>query len=142
MGNCVWTSRQASLNPGTWAAPCGSHLPHAQLSAPLGAHLHPSTKHNIWRGEYVDIFSLPLGETVLNPWAGCGTVTNELEQFKHPTVERSWHNWLSQYNIFMVVIQAQPQRATAPIKDLDTVHRAYSSVFSSAWFKYDEMCCM
>lgn len=29
----------------------------------------------------------------LNAWMGCGSVSKELEQFKHPKVDKNWDNW-------------------------------------------------
>lgn len=44
--------------PGIWASLGGSQLPYAEVSAPLGAQSYPSTKEEMWWGEYVDLFSL------------------------------------------------------------------------------------
>lgn len=58
----------------------GLQHPHAEVSSPFGVHLYPATKENIWRGEYVDLFSLLFRELEPKLWAGFGAVALELEQ--------------------------------------------------------------
>lgn len=58
----------ATIHPGSWNAlshvgagsPAYSagYQPYAEVSGPLGGHLHPATKEMIWRGKFVDLFSL------------------------------------------------------------------------------------
>lgn len=81
----------------------GCH-PHVQVSALLGVHLHPSTRKKIWRGEFMDLFSLLFREPEPKPWTGCGALNRELEQYKCPKVEKNWDNWLSSYTILMAVV--------------------------------------
>lgn len=105
----------ASLDPGTWtvAGVGGSHT-FAEVSAPLGVHLHHTTKHKIWQGEYVAVSSLLFRWPKLKPWTGCVALACEQEHFKHHKVEINWDNWLSWCNIFMaMVVQAKPWRAVA-----------------------------
>lgn len=107
------------------------------MSTPLGEHLHPYNRNKIWRGDYIDLLFFLFREPELKPWAGCGTIAHELEQYKHSEVKRNWNNWLSDYAAYMaVVIQAQPWRASSLIKYQDIVHRAYSFIVGSAWLRY------
>lgn len=95
-----WRSR-----PLSYAAGC---QPYAETSAPSGIHLHPSLEGNIWRGKFVDLFSLLFCEPEPNLWTDCGAINRELEQHKLQNVERNWNNWLSGYIIYMaMVLQAR-----------------------------------
>lgn len=71
-------------NPSTWAFGVGYLHPYAEVSIPLGAHLHLATKEKKWMGEYVNLFSLLFLEPELKPWVSCRMVATEMEQYRHP----------------------------------------------------------
>lgn len=54
--------------PRTVGLPGWVAIMYVELSALLGAHLHPTTK-DIWWDEFADVFSLLPGEPKPKPWA-------------------------------------------------------------------------
>lgn len=52
-------SGTVSLNPGIWANMSGLLHPYAEVSTPLGVHLHPAIKKKIRRGTYVSLSQSP-----------------------------------------------------------------------------------
>lgn len=101
------------------------------MSAPLGPHLHPTTKDKIWWGEFLDLFSLLFRKPEPKPWAGFSADSQELNTFKHHKVYHTWDNYLSGYTNFMAG-SGQYWKALALIKYVDIMHRVYKSFLGSA----------
>ncbi|KAJ1145675.1 hypothetical protein NDU88_011960 [Pleurodeles waltl] len=87
------------------------------LSKPgnLSSHMPLEVKEKIWRGEFVDIFSL------IRPMRREGEAREKdlkdrsLEE-KRPKVEESITNWLFEFNVFMtVMLEKRPQLAVSMI---------------------------
>lgn len=54
----LWMDPYALPYPSCWlSGGAGGNHPYVEASAPLGIHLHPSTKEKIWKGEYIDLCS-------------------------------------------------------------------------------------
>lgn len=86
------------------------------------------------------MFSLLFGELEPKLWVGCCKAARELVQFRHPTVDMNWDNWVSGFTIYLVVVmQAQLWRNPAMVKYFDMVHHAYNSFVGSVWLCYVEM---
>lgn len=101
---------------------------HSEGAVPLGFYLHPATKEKIWRGEFVDVFSLLFRVEPME------------EQDQHPKVERNFDNWLSGFLIYVsVLLQAQLWRGLALIKYMDIILRIRTFFVGPAWLQYDEM---
>lgn len=131
----------------SWQAPGGngtftpSDIPpfaYMERSLALGDHLLPSTKVKIWRGEYIDLFTLLFRDVEVKP--GAKDDPRELEKIKRQQVDKNFDNWLTAYTIYMgVVLQVQPARGPVLVKYLDLIHRAYKEYAGAAWLRYDEM---
>ena len=120
-----------------YASAKGSLIPYGSLSTPVGYHLHPSTKEKIWKGEYIDIFSLLFREEEQKDKDK--DKDKEQERIRKKKVERTWANWLAGFLIFIgVVLQKHPDKAPVLIKYLDLIFRCYSEYLGPAWLSYDE----
>lgn len=105
--------------------------PYGGVDLPLGGHLALSVKEKIWRGEYVDLFSLLQAEP--EPVRKVGKPERDQESMKKR------RSWLYGYCIYMaVVVQLHPKRAPALIKYLDIIHRILRDFGGQAWLQYDE----
>lgn len=100
---------------------------------PLGAHLKPEVKEKIWKGEYVEIFSLlPLEKFNLD-------LANPEETSKYPLIPRTFSNWLQAYAILASVIgEKEPENCSALFCYLDTIAEANRVYGGVAWLRYDE----
>lgn len=75
---------------------------YAELSSLFGVPLHPTMKKKIWKGEYIDYFSLLFREPEPKVWPGGGAVAQELEQYQCPKLETKWMAELGvrQYHLY------------------------------------------
>ncbi|KAL8221657.1 UNVERIFIED_CONTAM: hypothetical protein K2H54_073610 [Gekko kuhli] len=64
-----------------------------------GDHLLQATKAKIWRGEYVDMFTLLFRDVELK--ASMWDDPRELEKIKRMQIDKNFDNWLSAYTIYM-----------------------------------------
>ena len=81
-------------------------LPFREETLPLINYLLPATKENIWRGEYVDIFSLLTLESEKD---SDKEVDTEKERARKKSPSRPCANWLSEFIIYTgVIIKIQP----------------------------------
>lgn len=98
----------------------------------LGGHLVLSEKEKIWRGKYVDVFSLL--HTEPEPVLQVRDVQKDQEQLKKCKIDRNFTNWLYEYSIYMmVVLQMHPQKALALIKYIDLIHLRSAHDLSLDW---------
>lgn len=115
---------------------------YAEVSEPLGSHLSASTSDEIWRGKFVDLFSLLFRERNPKLWVAGFPMAREHEQYRHPKGGRTQDSWLSGYTIYATVLmQTQPWKCVAIMKYLDIIHRDYSSYVGATWLQYDETFC-
>lgn len=111
--------------------------PYGDVSLPLGGHLALSVKEKIWRGEYIDMFSLL--HTEPEPVPKVGEPVRDTELTRRRKIDRNWTNWLYGYTIYMAVVtQIYPKKAGALIKYLDIIHRTLRDFGGQAWLHYDE----
>ncbi|XP_070618016.1 uncharacterized protein [Erythrolamprus reginae] len=95
------------------------------IDAPLGFHLLPATKEKIWRGEYVDIFSLLYRE--------------EEEDSDRPTVKENLDAWLYSFMIYhAVVIEKDLSRSPELVNYQNIILRMYFEYGGNAWLQYDK----
>ncbi|XP_061486363.1 uncharacterized protein LOC133386672 isoform X1 [Rhineura floridana] len=126
----------SSSSPAYLPLPHGVY-PQGDTSLLLGDHLLLGTKEKIWRGEYIDLFTLLFCETEVK--LKDGQEVKEREAAITRKVDRVWPNWLNAYTIYMgVMTQAYPSRALSMIKYQDIVHRAFREFSGTAWLWYDQ----
>ncbi|XP_072215707.1 uncharacterized protein [Excalfactoria chinensis] len=98
--------------------------PYVGLRRPLGYQLAKATKERIWRGEFIDLFSLL--HTELTP-----------EHSPHPgdTLDQ----WVSAFLVYAsVVCEKHPARCGAMFKYLDTIRKLHATYGGNSWMNYDE----
>jgi len=98
--------------------------PYVGLRRPLGYQLAKATKERIWRGEFIDLFSLL--HTELTP-----------EHGPHPgdTLDQ----WVSAFLVYAsVVCEKHPARCGAMFKYLDTIRKLHATYGGTSWMNYDE----
>ncbi|KAJ1080161.1 hypothetical protein NDU88_000381 [Pleurodeles waltl] len=109
------------------------------LSRPgkLAAHVAPDIKEKIWKGEFVDIFSLiraKRGE--LETKEKDAKALSSID--KKPKVEESITNWLFGFNVFMsVMLKKKPESGIAMICYANKILRAHHMYGGNAWLEYD-----
>ncbi|KAL8221088.1 UNVERIFIED_CONTAM: hypothetical protein K2H54_058770 [Gekko kuhli] len=135
---CRETTGQAPSWVGDTINPAAD-LPHKNMkrSLPLGDNLLQAIKTKIWRGEYVDMFTLLFRDVELkanmrdDPW--------ELEKIKRMQIDKNFDNWLSAYTVYMgVVLQAYSDRGARLVEYLNLIHRTYKAYAGAGWLQYDE----
>lgn len=131
---CGDLSRSANFS---WEDSGINERPYGSVDLPLGGHLALTVKEKIWRGEFVDLFSLL--HTEPEPVPKVGEPERDQETVKKRKIDRNWTNWLYGYCIYMaVVVQLHPKKAPALIKYLDIVHRTMRDFGGQAWLQYDQ----
>ncbi|KAL8221296.1 UNVERIFIED_CONTAM: hypothetical protein K2H54_064274 [Gekko kuhli] len=107
-------------------------------SLPLGDHLLQAKEAKIWRGEYVEMFTLLFRDVEVK--ASVRDDPRELEKIRHKQVDKNFDNWLSAYTIYMgVVFQAYPDQGSVLVKYQDVIHHAYKEYNGATWLCYDEL---
>lgn len=71
-------------------APLLSPMLYGEEALPLGDHLAPAVKEKIWKGEYVDLFSLLHREP--EPESKAGQYTQEQQTVRKPKIDLNWTN--------------------------------------------------
>lgn len=111
------------------------------FEGPLGAHLKQEVNEQIWRGEYVEIFSLlPLENFILDRGKlDYSKKEEEEEKWKYRLIPRSFANWLQVFAILASVIgERAPENCSALFCYLDAIGKAYRVYGGLAWLRYDE----
>lgn len=112
-------------------------ISYGDIALPLGGHLALSIKEKIWRGEFVDIFSLLQVEP--EPVQRIGEPLRDQEVVRQRKIDKNWTNWLNGYFIYAsVVLQMYPSKAVALFKYADIIHRAFRDYSGPAWASYDQ----
>ncbi|XP_061220596.1 uncharacterized protein LOC133218287 [Neopsephotus bourkii] len=98
--------------------------PYVGLRRPLGYKLAKATKERIWRGEFIDLFSLL--HTELAPEYG-------------PRPGDTLDQWVSAFLVYASVLcEKHPARCGAMFKYLDTIRKLHATYGGTSWMNYDE----
>lgn len=94
------------------------------LRRPLGYQLAKATKERIWRGEFIDLFSL---------------LHTELAPEHGPRPGDTLDQWVSAFLVYAsVVCEKHPARCGAMFKYLDTIRKLHATYGGTSWMSYDE----
>ncbi|XP_053912341.1 testis-specific gene A8 protein-like isoform X1 [Cuculus canorus] len=142
--NPRWLERQAALGAAAAAAatasPCAEAAsagpaaaqaeseapatPYVGLRRPLGYKLAKATKERIWRGEFIDLFSL---------------LHTELAPEHGPRPGDTLDQWVSAFLVYASVLcEKHPARCGAMFKYLDTIRKLHATYGGTSWRSYDE----
>ncbi|KAJ1178040.1 hypothetical protein NDU88_003289 [Pleurodeles waltl] len=109
------------------------------LSRPgkLAAHVAPDIKEKIWKGEFVDIFSLIRAKKRDVETKDKGAKASSSSD-KKPKTEESNMNWLFGFNVFMsVMLERKPETGIAMICYPNKILKAHHMYGGNAWLEYD-----
>ncbi|KAM3929154.1 uncharacterized protein RB166_006940 [Leptodactylus fuscus] len=110
------------------------------FEGPLGVHLKPEVRERIWKGEYVEIFSLlPLEKFNLDRVKPDECKKEEEERRRYRLIPRTFSNWLQAFCILASVVgERAPEDCSALFCYLDSIGDAYRVYGGNAWLRYDE----
>lgn len=110
------------------------------FEGPLGAHLRADVREKIWKGEYVEIFSLlPLEKFNLDRVKPDESKKEEEERRRYRLIPRTFANWLQAFAILASVVgEKTPEHCSALFCYLDAIGEAYRTYGGNAWLRYDE----
>ncbi|KAJ1084197.1 hypothetical protein NDU88_004349 [Pleurodeles waltl] len=109
------------------------------LSRPgkLAAHVSTEVKEKIWKGEFVDIFSLIRAKRTKfegkekEPKSSCYVE-------RKPKIEENITNWLFGFNVFMsILLRKKPELGTSLIYYENKILKAQHTYGGLAWLEYD-----
>lgn len=105
----------------------------------MGAHLKPEVRDRIWRGDYVEIFSLlPLEKFNLDHIRPDESKKDEEERRRY-LIPHTFSNWLQAFAILASVMgEKAPEHCSALYCYLDAIGEAYRVYGGNAWLRYDE----
>ncbi|KAJ1090814.1 hypothetical protein NDU88_003943 [Pleurodeles waltl] len=109
------------------------------LSRPgkLAAHVAPEIKEKIWKGEFVDIFSLVRAKRREVETKEKDTKSSAFGE-KKQKIEENITNWLFGYNVFMtVMLEKKPEIGIAMIFYANKILKAHHAYGGNAWLEYD-----
>ncbi|KAJ1191867.1 hypothetical protein NDU88_001181 [Pleurodeles waltl] len=109
------------------------------LSRPgkLAAHVSAEVKEKIWKGEFVDIFSLIRAKRREVEVKEKETKSSSNLERK-PKVEENITNWLFGFNVFMsVLLEKKPELGTSLIYYANKILKAQHTYGGLAWLEYD-----
>ncbi|XP_071418370.1 coiled-coil domain-containing protein 8 homolog [Pithys albifrons albifrons] len=106
------------------AAAAEPATPYVGLRRPLGYKLAKATKERIWRGEFIDLFSL---------------LHTELAPEHGPRPGDTLDQWVSAFLVYASVLcEKHPARCGAMFKYLDTIRKLHATYGGTSWMNYDE----
>ncbi|CAJ0950815.1 unnamed protein product, partial [Ranitomeya imitator] len=110
------------------------------FEGPLGAHLKQEVREKIWKGEYIEIFSLlPLERFNLDRPRREDSKKEDEEKRRYRLIPRSFSNWLQAFAIMASVIgEKAPENCSALFCYLDAIGEAYRTYGGQGWLRYDE----
>ncbi|KAJ1160233.1 hypothetical protein NDU88_000735 [Pleurodeles waltl] len=111
----------------------------ALLSRPgkLAAHVSTEVKENIWKGEFVDVFSLIRARRREVDYKDKEAKPSSYGDRK-PKVEENITNRLFGFNVFMsVLLEKKPELGTALIYYTNKILKAQHTYGGTAWLEYD-----
>lgn len=105
------------------------------FEGPLGAHLKQVVREKIWKGVYVEIFSLLLLDRVKPE----DNKKEDKEKRNYRLIPRMFQNWLQAFAILASVIgEKNPEHCSALFCYLDAIGEAHRVCGGVAWLRYDE----
>lgn len=111
------------------------------FEGPLGAHLKADVKEKIWKGEYVEIFTLlPLEKFNLDRLKPEERKKEDEEKKRrYRLIPRTFSNWLQAFAILASVVgEKAPEHCSALFVYLDAISEAHRTYGGVAWLRYDE----
>lgn len=110
------------------------------FKGPLGAHLKTEVREKIWKGEYVEIFSLlPLEKFNLDRVKPDESKKEDEEKRRYRLIPRTFNNWLQAFAILASVIgEKEPASCSALFCYLDAIGEANRVYGGMAWLRNDE----
>ena len=119
------------------AAKCEVYLCY---EGPLGSHLKPEVREKLWKGEYVDIFSLlPLEQFNLDRVKPDDSKKEDEEKRRYRLIPRTFTNWLQAFGIMASVIgEKHPECCSALFCYQGSIAEAHRVYGGSGWLRYDE----
>ncbi|KAJ1142700.1 hypothetical protein NDU88_009013 [Pleurodeles waltl] len=111
----------------------------ALLSRPgkLAAHFSTEVKEKIWKGEFVDIFSLIRAKRREVETKEKEPTSSSYAERK-PKIEESITNWLFGFNVFMsILLEKKTELGTSLIYYANKIVKAQHTYGGSAWLEYD-----
>ncbi|KAJ1218579.1 hypothetical protein NDU88_006157 [Pleurodeles waltl] len=109
------------------------------LSRPgkLAAHEAPDIREKIWKGEFVDMFSLIRAKR-RDVETKDKDAKASSSRDKKPKIEESITNWLFGFNVFMsVMLEKKPETGIAMICYVNKILKAHHMYGGNAWLEYD-----
>ncbi|KAM6419699.1 uncharacterized protein J5M81_016645 [Pluvialis apricaria] len=120
--NPRWLERQGEAAAAVEAEAAAT--PYVGLRRPLGYKLAKATKERIWRGEFIDLFSL---------------LHTELAPERGPRPGDTLDQWVSAFLVYASVLcEKHPARCGAMFKYLDTIRKLHATYGGTSWMNYDE----
>lgn len=97
----------------------------------------------IWKGEYVEIFSLlPLEKFNLDRVKADKSKKEDEKKHHYRVISRTSPNWLQAFAILASVIsKKEPEKCSALFCYLDVIGEAHRVYCGMAWLRYDEQVC-
>ncbi|XP_073431742.1 uncharacterized protein [Dendrobates tinctorius] len=113
------------------------------FEGPLGAHLKQEVRERIWKGEYVEIFSLlPLERFNLDRSRRDDSKKEDEEKRRFRLIPRTFSNWLQAFAILANVIgEKSPKNCSPLFCYMDIIGEAYRVYGGQRWLRYDEQFC-
>ncbi|PIO30965.1 hypothetical protein AB205_0195640, partial [Aquarana catesbeiana] len=110
------------------------------FEGPLGAHLKAEVKEKIWKGEYVEIFTLlPLEKFNLDRLKPEERKKEDEEKRRYRLIPRTFSNWLQAFAILASVVgEKAPEHCSTLFVYLDAISEAHRTYGGVAWLRYDE----
>lgn len=110
------------------------------FEGPLGVHLKQEVREKIWKGEYVEIFSLlPLEKFHIERGKADESKKEEEEKRRWRLIPRTFSNWLQAFAIMASVIgEKAPENCSPLFCYMDAIGEAYRVYGGTAWLRYDE----
>ncbi|KAJ1193184.1 hypothetical protein NDU88_002489 [Pleurodeles waltl] len=103
----------------------------------FAAHVGSEVKEKIWKGEFVEIFSLIRArrrEIKVKEKEGKALVSSD----KKPKVKENITNWLFGFNVFLsVMLEKKPELAISMICYAKKIFRAHHMYGGNSWLEYD-----
>lgn len=110
------------------------------FEGPLGAHLKAEVREKIWKGEYVEIFTLlPLEKFNLDRLKPVEGKKEDEEKRRYRLIPRTFQNWLQAFAILASVVgEKVPEHCSALFVYLEAISEAHRTYGGMAWIRYDE----
>lgn len=115
---------------------------YVSFAGPLGTHVKKEVRERIWKGEFVEIFSLlPLEESVdlKDEDKKDGKKEEEERSKRYRKIPKTFGNWLRAFcTLASIIGEKHPERCSPLFCYLDGIWEAYRVYGGLAWWRYDE----